>query len=50
MGLFILGLAWSGCDALMAVVCLTLATGCHGAVSTGPLASMVDMSPNYASE
>lgn len=49
MGLFILGLAWSGCDALMAVVCLTLATGCHGAVSTGPLASMVDMSPNYAS-
>ena len=50
MGVFVLGLAWSGCNALSAVVCLTLATACHGAVSTGPLASMVDISPNFASK
>ncbi|KAJ1522332.1 hypothetical protein ONE63_002627 [Megalurothrips usitatus] len=49
MGLFMLGLAWSGCNALSAAVCLTLATGCHGAVSTGTLASIVDLSPNFAS-
>ncbi|XP_052132764.1 vesicular glutamate transporter 2-like [Frankliniella occidentalis] len=49
MGLFVLGLAWSGCNAMSAVICLTLATGLHGAVSTGPLASVVDISPNFAS-
>ncbi|KAK3927977.1 Vesicular glutamate transporter 2 [Frankliniella fusca] len=49
MGMFVLGLAWSGCNALSAAICLTIATALHGAVSTGPLASIVDISPNFAS-
>lgn len=45
-----LGLAYSGCDKITAIVFLTLATAANGAVSTGPLASFVDLSPNYASK
>lgn len=47
-GLLVLGLAYSGCNSLAATVFLTLATAVHGAVSTGPLASIVDIAPNYA--
>lgn len=43
-------LAYSGCDYLSAIIFLTSATALHGAVSTGPLASFVDISPNYASK
>lgn len=43
-----LALAYSGCNSLAAIVFLTLATAVHGAVSTGPLASVVDISPNHA--
>nr|CAI5842781.1 unnamed protein product [Callosobruchus analis] len=34
----------------VSIVFLTLAIAVHGAVSTGPLASIVDISPNYASK
>lgn len=47
-GLFVVALAYSGCNALSAIVFLTLATMVHGAVSTGPLANIIDMSPKYA--
>jgi hypothetical protein len=45
-----LGLAFSGCNATAAIVFSTVATGVSGAVSTGPLASFIDISPNFASE
>jgi hypothetical protein len=44
-----LALAYSGCDYTWAVVWLSAAVAMNGSVSTGPLASMVDISPNYAS-
>ncbi|XP_052873065.1 sialin-like [Anopheles cruzii] len=47
-GFFVLGLAYSGCNSALATIFLTLATAVHGAVSTGPLANLVDMSPRYA--
>ncbi|XP_019772895.1 sialin [Dendroctonus ponderosae] len=47
-GMFMLALAYSGCNSMMAIISLTLAVGMHGSVSTGPLASVVDISPNYA--
>lgn len=47
-GLFVLGLAYSGCNAVMACVFIILATGSHGAVSSGPLASIIDISPKFA--
>lgn len=46
---FTLGLAFSGCNSTAAIVFLTAATAIHGAVSTGPLASFVDLGPNFAS-
>lgn len=45
-----IGLSFSGCDRIAAIVFLTLAVSSHGAVTTGPLASIVDISPNYASK
>ncbi|XP_069705476.1 sialin-like [Periplaneta americana] len=48
-GLFTLGLAFADCNSTVAIVCLTLATGLSGAVSTGALASFIDISPNFAS-
>lgn len=42
-------MAYSGCNVVMAVFFLTISLSMHGAVSTGPLASIVDISPNYAS-
>ena len=44
-----LALAFSGCDHYAAIFFLTAATAANGAVSTGALASMVDISPNFAS-
>jgi hypothetical protein len=49
-GLFTLGLAFSGCNATAAIVLSTAATAVSGAVTTGPLASFIDISPNFASE
>lgn len=46
--IFIFGLAFAGCDALLAVACVTMAATIHGAVSTGPLANVIDISPNYS--
>lgn len=43
-----MALSYSGCDAMAAIVFLTLAVAMNGSVSTGPLASVVDISPNYA--
>jgi hypothetical protein len=48
-GVCMLALAYSGCDYTWAVVWLSAAVAMNGSVSTGPLASMVDISPNYAS-
>ncbi|XP_034245909.1 sialin [Thrips palmi] len=48
-GLLILFLTFTGCNSVAAIICLTAATAAHGSVSTGPLASMVDISPNFAS-
>lgn len=47
-GVFICLLAFSGCNTTAAIVFLTLGTMTHGAVSTGPLANIVDLSPNHA--
>lgn len=47
-GVFMLFLAYSGCNYTSAIIYMTLATAIHGAVSTGPLASFVDLSPNHA--
>lgn len=47
-GLCMLGLAASECDATLAIFFLTVATTLNGAISTGPLASFVDLSPNFA--
>lgn len=47
-GLTVFGLAYSGCSVTSAVICMTLSLMLHGAVSTGVLASMVDIGPNYA--
>lgn len=47
-GAFMVGLAFAGCNAWLAVVLLVVATAMHGAVSTGPLAGLVDLSPNYS--
>ncbi|CAD7086587.1 unnamed protein product [Hermetia illucens] len=48
-GFLVLGLAYSGCNSTAAIILLTTATAVHGAITTGPLSSMVDISPNYAS-
>lgn len=43
-------LAFSGCNYTWAVVWLSAAVAMNGSVSAGPLASIVDLSPNYASK
>lgn len=42
-GLFVVGLAYSGCSSTTAVVFLTLATSVHGAVSSGMLPELIDI-------
>ncbi|CAG2054451.1 unnamed protein product, partial [Timema podura] len=46
---FNLGLAFSGCNSIIAILCMILATACTGVDTSGQLASMVDLSPNFAS-
>ncbi|GLH13607.1 Putative inorganic phosphate cotransporter [Gryllus bimaculatus] len=48
MGLLTLGSAFSGCNYVSAIICMTAATAVSGAISCGPLASFVDLSPNFA--
>ncbi|XP_055840179.1 sialin [Episyrphus balteatus] len=47
-GCVVLALALYGHNSIAAIVFLTIATMFHGAVSSGPLASIVDIAPNYA--
>uniref|UniRef100_A0A1I8NQV3 Major facilitator superfamily (MFS) profile domain-containing protein n=1 Tax=Stomoxys calcitrans TaxID=35570 RepID=A0A1I8NQV3_STOCA len=47
-GLTVVALAYFGHNATAAIVFLTMATMLHGAVSSGALASIVDISPNFA--
>lgn len=47
-GVFIMGLAFSGCNSTMACCCIIIATALHGAVSSGPLSAIIDISPRYA--
>ncbi|XP_049852948.1 sialin-like [Schistocerca gregaria] len=48
-GIMMLALAFCGCNAIAAVICIAAATGFSGGQSSGPLATYVDLSPNYAS-
>lgn len=43
-----IGMAYSGCDVMLAVVLFTISLMLHGSVSSGALASVVDISPNFA--
>lgn len=47
-GIFVIGLAFAGCHVILAVILLTISLMLHGAVSSGALASVVDISPNFA--
>ncbi|XP_050423926.1 putative inorganic phosphate cotransporter [Adelges cooleyi] len=47
-GLFILGICFCGCNSTAAIIMVTLATAVNGSVSSGPLAGVVDLAPNYA--
>lgn len=44
----VLSLAYFGHNPTAAIVLFTVATMFHGAVSSGSLASMVDITPNFA--
>lgn len=48
-GFAVLAMGYSGCNVTLAVFFLTLSLLMHGAVSSGALPSVVDISPNYAS-
>uniref|UniRef100_A0A1B6EC40 Major facilitator superfamily (MFS) profile domain-containing protein n=2 Tax=Clastoptera arizonana TaxID=38151 RepID=A0A1B6EC40_9HEMI len=45
----VLGLAFTNCNSTAAILLLVSATAVHGGVSAGPLANVVDISPNFAS-
>lgn len=47
-GLFILGLCYSGCNSVVAVIMLISATAVSGGVTSGALSAVVDIAPNYA--
>lgn len=47
-GVFIIAFAYSECNTFAAITFLTFATTLHGAVSSGPLANFIDLSPNFA--
>lgn len=47
-GFAVLGLAYSGCSVTSAVFFIAMSLALHGAVSTGTLSSIVDISPNFA--
>lgn len=42
-GLFVIALAYSGCNSVAAILLLTMATTMHGAVSSGMFASVIDI-------
>lgn len=42
-GIFVLAMAFSGCNSTLAIVYLIIATSLHGAVSSGQLASLIDI-------
>ncbi|KAL3274782.1 hypothetical protein HHI36_019566 [Cryptolaemus montrouzieri] len=48
-GFCMIAIAYSRCNSMMAFIFVAGSAACHGAVSTGVLASIVDNSPNYAS-
>ncbi|XP_049948279.1 sialin-like [Schistocerca serialis cubense] len=48
-GVFMLGLAFSGCNSIMATICLTAALAMSGAEPNGALATYIDLSPNFSS-
>ena len=48
-GVFILGLGYSGCHPILAVIFMMAGTAVNGACSASTLANFVDLSPNYAS-
>lgn len=47
-GVFTVCLAYSGCNSIAASIFLTLSTAVYGAISSGPLANGIDISPNYS--
>lgn len=47
-GVCVFGLAYSGCNLIAAVFFFTMSLTLHGAVSSGTLASIVDIGPNFA--
>lgn len=47
-GIFILGLCFSGCNSMAALIMVMSATMVNGAVTSGPLTAVVDIAPNYA--
>lgn len=47
-GLAIVALAYSGNHSLYALCFFTIAIVTNGAVSAGPVANVIDLSPNYA--
>ncbi|XP_011303492.1 vesicular glutamate transporter 1 isoform X2 [Fopius arisanus] len=47
--LFTLGLSFSGCQPILAIIFMMAGTAINGAVSAGTLAVFVDLSPNFAS-
>ncbi|XP_029166244.1 putative inorganic phosphate cotransporter [Nylanderia fulva] len=48
-GILIMGIGFSGCHPLFAVIFMMTGTGVNGAISASTLTSLVDLSPNYAS-
>lgn len=48
-GLMILGLSFSGCEPTLAFFFMMTGIAFAGAVTSGPLSNLVDLSPNYAS-
>ncbi|XP_043281754.1 sialin-like [Venturia canescens] len=47
-GLMLIGLSFSGCRPNLAVTFMILGTAMNGAMSTGTISNVVDLSPNYA--
>ncbi|KAL1464945.1 hypothetical protein WDU94_004545 [Cyamophila willieti] len=48
-GLLLFGVAFSGCNAVIAILFLTLSTATTGASAAGQLSIMIDLAPNFAS-
>ncbi|XP_049947867.1 putative inorganic phosphate cotransporter [Schistocerca serialis cubense] len=46
-GALLVGVACSGCSGVAAAACITASVAVSGAISTGPLAAMIDLSPSY---